>query len=208
MQNVALFEDSARSFIDLISRVKPGQWNDHGLGSWSVRSLTGHTTRAITTVSDYLAGEAPATVNCADAETYVLENTGGSLSEREDANAAIAQRGVDAGSLLADSPLDQLTQQLERALAMIVAQPPTRVVSVYGGRNIPLSEHLRTRNFELVVHTMDLARATGIPHSLPARSVEDAVILAARVAVRKGFGQELLLAMAGRCPLPEGFNVV
>ncbi|MEO7349168.1 MAG: maleylpyruvate isomerase family mycothiol-dependent enzyme [Terrimesophilobacter sp.] len=208
MHNVALFEDSARSFLDLVSRITPEQWEKPGLGTWTVRSLAGHTMRAITTVNDYLATEAPSTVSCPDAETYLLGTAAGAGSPASQTHDAIAQRGVAAGELLAATEPTQLTQQLERVLAMIAAQPSSRVVSVLGGRSILLSEYLRARNFELVVHAMDVARATGMEHTIPSRSVEDAAALAARVAVRQGRGQELLLAVTGRFPLNESFSVM
>ena len=208
MHNVALFEDSARSFLELISRIKPDQWERPGLGTWTVRSLAGHTMRAITTVNDYLATDPPPTATCEDAEAYLLGNASGSSAPASETNAAIAERGVVAGELLAASSSAELTQQLDRVLAMIAAQPSGRIVSVHGGRSIRLSDYLRNRNFELVVHSLDLARATGIEHRIPSRSVEDAAALAARVAVRQGRGQEFLLALAGRVPLSATFTVV
>lgn len=208
MQNVALFEDSARSFLALLTRITPERWEQQGLGVWTVRSLAGHTMRAITTVTDYLATEAPSSASCEDAEAYLLGNTSGAGVTASGTNDAIAQRGIAAGELLKVTPVDQLTQQLDRVLAMIAAQPTGRVVTVHGGRSILLSEYLRARNFELVVHTMDLSRATGIALTLPSRSVEDAAALAARVAVRQGRGQELLLSLTGRISLHEGFSVV
>lgn len=208
MHNVALFEDSARGFLDLVSRIKSDQWGEPGLGNWTVRSLAGHTMRAITTVNEYLAMEAPSTASCPDAESYLLGTAAGAGASASETHAAVAKRGVEAGELLQATPLPQLTQQLERVLAMIAAQPARRVVSVHGGRSILLPEYLRARNFELVVHSMDLARATGLEHTIPPRSVEDAAAIAARVAVRQGSGQQLLLALTGRFPLSESFSVV
>ena len=203
MKNVAVFEDSARAFIALLGRIAPAQWEKPGLGVWTVRSLAGHASRAITTVSDYLSNPAPGPAECPDAETYLLGIRSGQRSDD-----AIAARGIAAGRSLTDAPVAPLAQQLDRVLASIAAQPTRRVVSVHGGRTIPLAEYLRTRNFELVVHTMDLSRATGIPHTLPARSIEDAASLAARVASRQGSGDTLLLSLTGRLRLPEGFSVV
>ncbi len=203
MQNVVLFEESARSFFGLLARINPDQWDEPGLGAWTVRSLAGHTLRAITTVGEYLAVEPPSVASCADAEAYLLGITAGA-----GVNDAIAQRGIASGELLAAIPLEQLTQELNRTLAQIAAQPVARVLAVHGGRSILLSEYLRTRSFELIVHSMDIARATGIEQVLPMRSVEDAAALAARVAVRQGDGKAILNALTGRIPLPESFSVV
>ena len=208
MQNVAIFEESARSFLSLLARIATNQWDEPGLGTWTVRSLAGHTMRAITTVGEYLAVESPSSASCADAEAYLAGISAGSLATSSGTNDAIALRGMAAGKLLEATPLDQLTTQLNRVLAMIAAQPASRVVSVHAGRSILLSEYLRTRNFELIVHSMDITRATGIALILPTRSVEDAAALAAKVAVRQGRGQELLQALTGRHRLAEGFSIV
>jgi hypothetical protein len=73
---------------------------------------------------------------------------------------------------------------------------------------IHLSDYLRTRVIELVVHTIDLSRATGIAHSLPDATVAEAVSLMSATAVRQGHGVALLLSLTGRGAMPEGFSVV
>lgn len=203
MKNVAVFEDAARAFIDVLGRITDKQWDEPGLGEWTVRSLAGHTARAISTVGEYLNGSPPTTVTCPDAEAYYAGLHGSSGS-----SAAVAARGVAAGAELGDDPVPRVTTTLDTVLATIAAQPANRIVSVIGGRAIPLAEYLRTRTFELVVHTMDLTRATGIRHSLPQRAISDAAALAARIASLSGNGDTLLLALTGRIALPEGFSVV
>jgi uncharacterized protein (TIGR03083 family) len=203
MKNVAVFEDAARAFIDVLGRITDKQWDEPGLGEWTVRSLAGHTARAISTVGEYLKGSPPTTVTCPDAEAYYAGLHGSS-----GISAAVAARGVAAGAELGDDPVPRVTTTLDTVLATIAAQPANRIVSVIGGRAIPLAEYLRTRTFELVVHTMDLTRATGIRHSLPQRAISDAAALAARIASLSGNGDTLLLALTGRIALPEGFSVV
>jgi uncharacterized protein (TIGR03083 family) len=203
MKNVAVFEASARAFISVLERITPAQWDEPGLGVWSVRALAGHTSRAITTVGDYLSTPALPKAECADAEAYYL-----GINSGRDVDAAVAARGVAAGESLPGNPGSFIASQLDRVLSNIAAQPANRVVSVYGGRTIPLAEYLRTRNFELVVHTIDLSKATGIPHGIPTASMEDACALGARIAARRGNGDTLLLSLTGRRPLPEGFSVV
>ena len=61
-----------------------------------------------------------------------------------------------------------------------------------------LSDYLPTRTFELVVHGLDVARATGLVASYDEAVLADAATLAARIAVRTGRGQDLLLAVTGR----------
>ncbi len=209
MTNAAVFEDAARALLALLDGIRdresaqPGQWERPGLGVWTVRDLAGHASRAILTVGEYLSAEAPESAACPDAEAYVLGLAGDGADHE-----AIAERGVVAGAALGDDPASTLSRTLDRTLSAIAVQPASRIVSVFGGRTIPLAEYLRTRVFELVVHTIDLSKASGIPHSIPARALEEAAALAARVAVRSGRGDAVLLALTGRSSLPEGFSVV
>jgi uncharacterized protein (TIGR03083 family) len=200
--NTALFLSSATAFVHLLGEIRDEQWSAPGLGSWNVRSLAGHTARAILTVENYLDQEEPGDVTIATAEAYY---TTVYLSFTDD--AAVAARGVEAGEWLGENPVAQVSAALARATAAIRSQPANRIVSI-GGMGIRLGEYLRTRVFELVAHTIDLSRATGLPHTLPPSAVEDAVTLAAAVASRRGSGENLLLALTGRAPLAEGFSVV
>jgi uncharacterized protein (TIGR03083 family) len=200
--NTLLFLKSATAFIEMLSAITDEQWERPGLGSWSVRSLAGHTARAILTVENYLFQEEPGDVTIANAEAYYSTVY---LSFTDD--AAVEARGVEAGIWLGDDPVTQVTDALARAKEAIDSAPSNRIVSI-GGMGIRLSEYLRTRVFELVVHTIDLSRATGLPHTLPATAVADALALAAAVSAQRGSGEDVLLALTGRTPLPEGFSVV
>lgn len=209
MKNAAAFEGAARAYLELLDRIReresaqPGQWELPGLGVWTVRGLAGHASRAILTVREYLAATPPDNARCPDAETYILGLSGDGAD-----HAAVAARGTAAGDELGDDPSGMLSRRLDHTLAAIAAQPASRIVSVVGGRTIPLPEYLRTRVFELVVHTIDLSRATGIPHAIPERAMADAAALAGRVEVRGGRGDAFLLAVTGRLPLPDNFSVV
>lgn len=200
--NTALFLSSATAYVRLLGEIRDDQWAAPGLGSWSVRSLAGHTARAILTVENYLSQEEPGDVTIATAEAYYSTVY---LSFTDD--AAVAARGVEAGAWLGDDPVAQVSAALARAAAAIESQPANRIVSI-GGMGIRLSEYLRTRVFELVVHTIDLSRATGLPHTAPQSALEDAVTLAAAVAARRGSGEDVLLALTGRASLADGFSVV
>jgi len=203
MTTAANFEASARALITLLSRVTPDQWEAPGLGTWTVRSLAGHTSRAILTVDQYLAKPAPDSAELADAESYLLAASTGGVNHDD-----VAARGVAAGVALGDDPAHSVQEALTKTLARLAAEPETRNVLVVGGRSIHLDEYLRTRVFELVIHTMDLSRATGIRHGLSPPAIRDAVTLAGTVATRQGHGEQVLLAMTGRIALPDGFSIV
>jgi len=206
MDNTARFILSAESFLDLLRQIGAEQWELPALGNWNVRSLAGHTARAIVTVENYLANETAGQATIATAEDYYVAIAAGTTNTAD--AAAIDARGVDAGKRLGSDPVAWVTAALSRVQDLLAAQPPDRIVSVIGGLTIPLSEYLRTRSFELVVHSIDLSRATGIPTGLPEEALEAAAALAGGIAVSRGQGEDLLLALTGRTSLPEGFSVV
>jgi hypothetical protein len=80
------------------------------------------------------------------------------------------------------------------------------VQSAAGGMR--LSAWLATRTFELTVHTLDIAAATGIAAASTPRALADAACLAARIAATVGTGETVLRALTGRGTLPNGFSVL
>jgi uncharacterized protein (TIGR03083 family) len=202
MTSATDFETAAHSFLDLVAQVKVSAWNEPALGVWDVRSLVGHTARAILVVEQYLLADPAPAVTAPDAETYYTTV----FSQYTD-NDAIAARGVAAGEKLTEASGEEFEATLNRALALIAQNGPDRVVAI-GPIGIPLGEYLRTRVFELVVHSMDIARATGLPHGLPTDVVANVADLAARIAVRKGDGEDLLFALTGRRPLPQRYSIL
>jgi uncharacterized protein (TIGR03083 family) len=200
---VAVFDSAATSFVELVSRVPACSWDGPGLGEWDLRSLVGHTSRSLTTVSTYLKTRTER-ADLADARAYYA------FAQRfaaQAGGAAIVERGRQAGRDLGDDPaaaVRALAEQARRDLAG--AGDP--LIEVIGGQGIRLSHYLPTRIFELAVHSLDIARATGLPHTLPADVLADAVQLAAGTAVTLGHGETVLLALTGRQPLPAAFSVV
>ena len=51
---VTTFESAARSFAGLVHRIPADGWDGPGLGEWDMRSLVGHASRSLITVSTYL----------------------------------------------------------------------------------------------------------------------------------------------------------
>jgi hypothetical protein len=82
------------------------------------------------------------------------------------------------------------------------------LIAVIGGLGIRLHSYLPTRTFELAVHGLDIARAVGISYTPPAEVLEEATVLAARIAAAEGHGPTVLLALTGREELPRSFSVV
>lgn len=202
MATAEKFSRAADAFVDVVRGIKPDTWTTHGLGVWSVRSLVGHTARALITVIDYLELDPATQVDMETAGDYY-----GQIYLVYTNPEAIAHRGVQAGIALGDNPVDAIEKLKRRALDLIAAQDATRLVSL-GGMGIPLDEYLKTRVFELVVHSIDIARATGQEAHFASDLIEESASLAAGIAARKGDGEQVLMALTGREQLPEGFSVV
>jgi uncharacterized protein (TIGR03083 family) len=202
VSNASIFSRAGSSFIEVLDQVRDDQWDLPGLGTWSVRSLAGHTARAILTVENYLGQEEPGAVSVDSAEEYYT-----TVAPQFTDAAAVEARGVEAGVWLGDDPVGQVAAALARTRALVESQPSNRIVSI-GGMGILLDEYLRTRILELVVHTVDLSLATGIARSIPDDAVAVAIALASATAAHTGHGEELLLALTGRGRLPEGLSVV
>jgi uncharacterized protein (TIGR03083 family) len=202
VSTIELFGGSAKAFGDVVAGIRDDQWEQPGLGQWNVRSLVGHTSRAVQTVIDYLAVEEPAAVSIATAEQYYAHVTPDAA-----ASAAVARRGIESGLSLGADPVRAVVAANKRALVRLGEQRFDRRIAVRGGSML-LQEYLRTRLFELVVHTMDIERATGVRVSFPEGAVRECARLAASVAADAGRGEELLLALTGRTGLPEHFSIV
>ncbi|MGD8195319.1 maleylpyruvate isomerase family mycothiol-dependent enzyme [Herbiconiux sp. P18] len=202
MGSAAAFSHSATAFHDLVTRIPDDAWEKIALGEWTLRSLVGHTTRAILTVESYLGLDDPGFENVPDAEHYY------SRVYRELTDpASVAARGVEAGIWLGENPAQAVADALARATARVDAAPAERIVSI-GGLGIALPEYLRTRVFELVIHSFDISRATGLPHGQPPAAIAACVTLAAGVAAARGEGEQVLLGLTGRAPLPDGYSIV
>ncbi|WP_169799952.1 maleylpyruvate isomerase family mycothiol-dependent enzyme [Herbiconiux solani] len=197
-----MYFHSATAFHDLVTRIDDDQWDSVALGEWSLRSLVGHTTRAILTVESYLLLDDPGYPNVQNAEGYYAR-----VYRDLTDPVAVAARGVEAGIWLGADPAQTIADALSRAMALVDAAPPERIVSI-GGLGIELPEYLRTRTFELIVHSIDISRATGLPHGQSPDAIAATLELAAGIAAMRGDGELLLAALTGRGALPAGFSVV
>jgi uncharacterized protein (TIGR03083 family) len=197
------FGSAAKAFARLVHDIPASGWEGPGLGEWDLRSLVGHTSRSLTTVSRYLkiAADREDVASAADyyAKIRVLASDAGA--------AAITERGRQAGGDLGDHPAAMVDSLVERALSDL-ADVNDPLIQVIGGLGIRLSAYLPTRTFELAVHSLDIARATGITFALPADVLAEATALAARIAVVTGQAEPVLLALTGRAGLPTSLSVV
>ena len=177
------------------------QWDLDGLGSWTVRDLVGHTSRALLTVESYLKSPA--------AEVHVgspVEYFTAALASRGNP-LAVAQRGRDAGAALGDNIPAAVAQIASRVLGLVNAERGDALVSTAVG-GMRLIDYLPTRTFELTVHTCDLAAALGQPLDAPPEAALESLTLLGGLATQAGKAAPLLLAATGRASLPMNFTVL
>jgi uncharacterized protein (TIGR03083 family) len=201
--SVVTFESAARSFAGLVRRIPDDGWAGPGLGDWDLRSLVGHASRSLITVSTYLQTPADREDVTTPQEYYAriadyMSNAGAE---------AITERGRQAGSDLGDDPVQTIDELIDRVRGEL-ATAGNPLIAVIGGLGIRLHTYLVTRIFELAVHSLDIARAADVSFDLPGEVLDEATVLAARVAVLSGRGGELLMSLTGRTALPPGFSVV
>ena len=195
------FTLAAESFATLVDRIPADAWDGRGLGQWDLRSLVGHTSRSLITVQTYL--DRPAEVEAVSSpEDYYLATAAIVAADP----AAVVERGRQAGLALGDDPVGTVRALLEDVLPRVRAAENPLIETIAGGMR--LDSYLPTRTFELVVHSFDIARATGLEPIIPEVALAEVAALAARIAVAQGSGPELILALTGRDSLAPGFSVV
>jgi uncharacterized protein (TIGR03083 family) len=199
----AAFASAARGFAGLVREIPAEAWDGPGLGEWDLRALVGHTSRSLITVSTYLQQPAETEDITAPHEYYAMVNPSALGLDPAD----VVERGRQAGRDLGDDPASAVDELVSRVLdELAVAGDP--LITVLGGAGIRLHTYLPTRTFELAVHGLDIARAVGIPFTLPADALAEALVLAGGIAVAAGQGETVLLALTGRMALPASFSVV
>lgn len=198
----AVFASAAHAFARLVQVLPADSFDGPGLGEWDLRALVGHTSRSLITVSTYL--QAPAsTADLAGPVEYYAAMRG----FMTDAGAeSIIERGRQAGRDLGSDPAAAVDALASRALDDI-DEAGDPLITVIGGFGIRLSHYLPTRIFELAVHSLDIARATGRSADLPKEVLEAAGVLATQIAVELGEGEAVLMALTGRAELPRTFSV-
>jgi len=200
---VTSFASAARSFAGLVREIPAEAWDGPGLGEWDLRSLVGHTSRSLITVSAYLQTTASREDITTPQEYYARVNPSALGLDPAD----VAERGRQAGRDLGDDPAAAVDALVSRVFDELAACGDP-LIEVIGGLGIRLSTYLPTRTFELAVHGLDIARALGVPFRLPDDVLDEALVVAGRIAALAGQGETVLLALTGRTALPSSFSIV
>jgi uncharacterized protein (TIGR03083 family) len=127
---------------------------------WRVRDLFGHIHLTIGRLDDMLAEPAPDRPDVSPAEYYRPDQrfSAAASAERVDSAVEHARAYHSGAGLVAD--FEQTWRQIYRACS---AQPAERTVRTRHGDAMLLSDFLRTRVVELVLHGIDLARSLERP---------------------------------------------
>lgn len=198
---VDVYRAAANSFADLVRRLPADRWEGPGLGEWDLRALVGHAARSLVTVITYL--DMPAErVDIASPQEYYRVAAAVAAEE----GAGVVERGRRAGIELGSDPASAVEALAAEALGKLTGRGD-ELIAVLGGAGMRLFAYLPTRTFELAVHGLDIADATGVDFALPDEVCATAVALGARVAAAMGHGEVLLRALTGRATLPQRFSV-
>ena len=193
--------EAGEFFGGVVDKVDIDGWEAPALGEWCVRDLTGHTYRSFTTVLSYSAKPGD-TVELERPVDYFLK-AGEALADPKQ----VAERGRAAGLEIIDDP-----RLMVRGFAMYVKNKLEELsddhimATPVGG--IRLIDYLPTRTFELIIHTMDLAKAVGVDDKPPEAGMEATLKILSQLAIHRGHAATLTLAATGRHGLPDGFSVL
>ena len=195
------YESAAGLFVNTVAQVGPTQWEQPGLGVWTVRDLVGHTSRALLTVELYLAKPVAQREGTRPVDYFLRAQAG--LADP----ASVAARGREAGVALGPDPIAAVRDIAARVLAQVQTASDEVLVSTPVG-GMRLIDYLPSRIFELAVHTLDIAAVLPATVTLPETVAAVALHLLADMALQPDKAATLLLAATGRRALPAGFWVL
>src|SRR5689334_21062099 len=94
------FESAASGLAVLADRIGDDEWSGPGLGEWDLRSLVGHTTRAVSTVTAYVDQPADREDASTPADYFATVARLSKSTQSTVVAEAVTQRGRDAGVAL------------------------------------------------------------------------------------------------------------
>lgn len=123
-------------------------------------------------------------------------------------DAAIAERGRQAGAELGADPAKTVREITTRVLARVDATPEDALLATPAG-SMTLGAYLPTRTFELTVHSLDLARTLDIdPPVGLTPAIAACCELAGALAARRPNAASILLTLTGRNDHALGASVL
>jgi hypothetical protein len=158
---VSCFGEAAAAAAGLLARPEVEQhWGEPSvLTQFPVSGLAGHLLRAMTTIETYL-GAAPAGEPVISAAEYFVRVASADIESP--ANQAIRARGEEMAAGGPAAVAEAARAAYKRLTARLPDEDPGQHIQVAGGLVLTLSEYLRTRMVELVIHGDDLAASVGL----------------------------------------------
>ena len=193
--------EAGEFFASVVDQVDIDGWDGPALGEWCARDLAGHTYRAFTTVLSYSAAPGDK-VEIERPVDYFLKVRGENVDHKQ-----VAERGRAAGLEIIDDP-----RMMVRGFAMYVKNKLDELADDHimatpvGGMR--LIDYLPTRTFELIIHTMDLAKSLGLDSEPPEKGMAATLEILGQLALYRGHASDLVMAATGRKGLPAGFTVL
>lgn len=199
----AAFVEGSRFVLDAIEAVGDDQWQQPGLGEWTVRELAVHATRAWSTVVTYAATAGELTLS-SPGEYYL------SVLGTESLHEQVAQRTRAQAADIDTTVLEYARSAFAEAETVLERTPADHVIECAGG-GIRVIDYLPTRVVELVVHGIDLCDAIGRAVEVPPLAMETTLQVLAELAVRRPAvlgSTSLVRALTGRGTLAADTNLL
>ena len=184
------YRGASEFLVEVVAKVDPQQYEHAGLGHWSVRELIAHANRAHTLVVAYL--EDPVDPGQVPADYF--------------APASIDARARQAVLDLGNDPVARVREAAQRASDAISDAPPRAKVGTPAGAML-LDQYLPSRTTELLIHGVDLARATNVAVVPPPEAMKSCLRFLADRAAQLDRALPVVLALSGRDRLPDDFSV-
>lgn len=188
-ESVTAFRDASGFLVETVRAVPDSAWDAPGLGNWNVRELVAHANRGHTTLEEYLL------------RPQRPQPPGSPYFSDE----AIAARGREAVRALGDDPAGAVAGTSTAVIALIEQSPPDAKIGSPAG-TMTLAQFLPSRTAELTIHALDIARAVSADLTAPPSALRESLVFVAQRAAGRS-GQDVLLALSGRGPLPAGYSV-
>jgi uncharacterized protein (TIGR03083 family) len=200
----AAFVQASEFVLAAFDAVGEQDWDRPGLGEWTVRELAVHTSRAWSTIIDYVA--VPAELALRSATDYYRAALGGDPAIHEQVS-----RRARAQAEALEEPLPAVAHRLFREAENVLERTPAdHVLGTFAG-GIRLVDYLPTRVVELVVHGIDLCIAVGRPVEVPTPALEltlEVLVDLASERPERVDPVHLVRALTGRAPLPGDYDVL
>ena len=170
------YEQATAWYVERVAAVRAEQWQQPGLGEWTVRELVAHGARSFKLVVDYLdaAGGSSATEVTGHGPDAYWAMIFGSMADDPDMRDRLAGQVADRGRQdavgLGDDPVHAVWAMADAALNRLATTNDDAIVTSPFG-SFTLVDYLPSRVMELVVHGLDVCRAADQPTEPPAAAL-------------------------------------